>query len=860
MQAALTKSSTITKGFFSKATDDLLTPISLTNSQTKDTLNWPLTHEPQGEVNIENWHLSTPDETTPRHRSSTHRTFPTTLQNFPYSSSMSRLESNASDRAIPGAQRWRLNNKGQLVDSEARGWDIADEIGRLKLGEVDVDGEDVHGSVQTPPKSKLAAAAVAQLSEASPLDSSSTSVGSSPHAPDHHQISISHSRGSSTDTSISSSHDSTTGNTLLAHATMKTNASAEAKERPHSFSGGLSNADLRRLQQAGDITDPVEMQKQQHPWTQSQQYLDNSGSNSELSYPSLMNHIHRPQPQLHPQLYEFRAGMQQNSAPRSAVRDDGLVDYNNLRDYNPLAQNVAPAPALSAYVPGQPSGPLSGLAYRQLPRAYPQQGLIGSPNMGYQGSHAAHLSLGSTQQLYDMMLPGLPESHPAIARVQQQHNIFRATHHHSASDPSAMRDPATLALFASNMQAYGPSLFQNALPAASLPLYPNPNQFYGAQDAYSRSDVTAAQLMAARLQQFGGAYGTAQPSLGVDSGIQAVSGSVPHQPGPSANNRKLGLYKTELCRSWEEKGTCRYGAKCQFAHGEEELRKVSRHPKYKTEICRTFWVSGSCPYGKRCCFIHTELPSSGNSNTGSISTPDNAVSQSSADGRARSLSTNSDPNDTSVSLLARISAKRNQETNNISTPIDTTSKSVSFTRPPTGSLRVDTSALDGPSLKQNKSAYPSFTSNGILLPAAEQMTTRSPGPVTAGPDLGRHNASRLEIVGYNSQRTAKANLQSNSSIRHSFNGSDADLNYNQSATVASQASYALSPIDSVTTPRANGHVRAGSAGNWATFSRNSQLSAFPHGSSQAGDIIVNTPWSSADLAIGSTRLSEKAWA
>ena len=49
--------------------------------------------------------------------------------------------------------------------------------------------------------------------------------------------------------------------------------------------------------------------------------------------------------------------------------------------------------------------------------------------------------------------------------------------------------------------------------------------------------------------------------------------------GPSINNRKLGLYKTELCRSWEEKGTCRYGNKCQFAHGEEELRNVRRHPK-----------------------------------------------------------------------------------------------------------------------------------------------------------------------------------------------------------------------------------------------------------------------------------------
>lgn len=64
------------------------------------------------------------------------------------------------------------------------------------------------------------------------------------------------------------------------------------------------------------------------------------------------------------------------------------------------------------------------------------------------------------------------------------------------------------------------------------------------------------------------------------------------------------LYKTELCRSFEETGTCRYGMKCQFAHGKDELRPVLRHPKYKTEICRTFHSTGTCPYGKRCRFIH----------------------------------------------------------------------------------------------------------------------------------------------------------------------------------------------------------------------------------------------------------------
>lgn len=64
------------------------------------------------------------------------------------------------------------------------------------------------------------------------------------------------------------------------------------------------------------------------------------------------------------------------------------------------------------------------------------------------------------------------------------------------------------------------------------------------------------------------------------------------------------LYKTELCRSFEETGSCRYGAKCQFAHGRAELRPVIRHPKYKTEVCKTWQAHGSCPYGTRCRFIH----------------------------------------------------------------------------------------------------------------------------------------------------------------------------------------------------------------------------------------------------------------
>ncbi|XP_059370737.1 mRNA decay activator protein ZFP36L1-like [Carassius carassius] len=63
-------------------------------------------------------------------------------------------------------------------------------------------------------------------------------------------------------------------------------------------------------------------------------------------------------------------------------------------------------------------------------------------------------------------------------------------------------------------------------------------------------------------------------------------------------------YKTELCRTFAERGMCKYGGKCQFAHGPQELRDLNRHPKYKTEPCRTFHSIGFCPYGIRCHFVH----------------------------------------------------------------------------------------------------------------------------------------------------------------------------------------------------------------------------------------------------------------
>jgi len=99
----------------------------------------------------------------------------------------------------------------------------------------------------------------------------------------------------------------------------------------------------------------------------------------------------------------------------------------------------------------------------------------------------------------------------------------------------------------------------------------------------------------------------------VDAGEEngeAADGLVTSPAGRSSDGgaTKEDLYKTELCRKWSETGTCRYGERCQFAHGEEELREVVRHPLYKTSKCKSFEASGTCKYGSRCRFIHDEDP------------------------------------------------------------------------------------------------------------------------------------------------------------------------------------------------------------------------------------------------------------
>ena len=64
-------------------------------------------------------------------------------------------------------------------------------------------------------------------------------------------------------------------------------------------------------------------------------------------------------------------------------------------------------------------------------------------------------------------------------------------------------------------------------------------------------------------------------------------------------------YKTELCKYFEIDGKCKYGDKCAYAHGKENLRsKVTNTTDYKTKKCSRFFEQGYCPYGNRCQFAH----------------------------------------------------------------------------------------------------------------------------------------------------------------------------------------------------------------------------------------------------------------
>lgn len=609
-----------------------------------------------------------------------------------------------------GRQGWSFKGNSSVVDDTNSGWDVADEMSRMQVSEPQENNTSVAKHETADPSVDLSAP-----------HSGDSASSISPTAPttepgDNTLFSYSHSRSPS---SVTTSSDDP-ASVMTPHHQTKGSMDAKAAlqddgaNRPYSMEkSGFGSHTF-----AGNQERP----SAQHPVPQ---------------YPQNIHTAHMtlgPAPNMpldvSAEHYDYRT----HSLPsHSSVNEDHQIDYRYQPDMGvrpmptmpmpvtmpPQQQAVPPAhypPTIDyRYAPqaSYPAPPPPG-AYPAMPQAaqplYPEMHHERGVSAGYPHGHAPHL---------------------------------RPVHHHSASDP-AIRDAAALL---NALQTYPPPHISHVSGGMYGAPY-SPSNFYTQADAYTPA---LAQALARQLQYDAPAY------------LRDNHG------GPSANNRKLGLYKTELCRSWEEKGSCRYGPKCQFAHGEDEIRKVSRHPKYKTEICRTFWVSGSCPYGKRCCFIHTELPISGAPGLPGAPSPSNAEVSRGAnqpapvappDGRARSLSTNSDPNDQPSSLLARISAKSRESTGGgaptrpspgeVTSPTSATTVQaeqnfVPYGRHGLGSLRVDT-ALDG-TPAHAVSAFP-FSANPAI------STTRpSPGPATATGDYAHRHFGDLSS-GLMSQRLA----------------------------------------------------------------------------------------------------------
>jgi len=107
--------------------------------------------------------------------------------------------------------------------------------------------------------------------------------------------------------------------------------------------------------------------------------------------------------------------------------------------------------------------------------------------------------------------------------------------------------------------------------------------------------------------------------------------AAPHKASTRSTRTEVAFIKTRLCHNWMT-GTCRFGDKCNFAHGESELRSAdaamlafssqgagAARPaasksgesrgegapgNYKTRMCKNFVQNGYCQFKSKCVFAH----------------------------------------------------------------------------------------------------------------------------------------------------------------------------------------------------------------------------------------------------------------
>eukprot|EP00511_Aplanochytrium_stocchinoi_P000217 CAMPEP_0204822456 /NCGR_PEP_ID=MMETSP1346-20131115/637_1 /ASSEMBLY_ACC=CAM_ASM_000771 /TAXON_ID=215587 /ORGANISM="Aplanochytrium stocchinoi, Strain GSBS06" /LENGTH=592 /DNA_ID=CAMNT_0051948663 /DNA_START=309 /DNA_END=2087 /DNA_ORIENTATION=- len=197
--------------------------------------------------------------------------------------------------------------------------------------------------------------------------------------------------------------------------------------------------------------------------------------------------------------------------------------------------------------------------------------------------------------------------HAASTSNLPEFEYYGNGHSHSTSglnitqpQPVPMANYTRVQLHNNEMNNFSIGSLDSALASISLNEH-NPN--------LSPNHVNASITIGDRMQQLRQPQNQQHLNMSFMGDTITTSASSTNVAGESQsqnNNTGKQLYKTELCRKWMTTGSCRYGNKCQFAHGHEEVRGLVRHPLYKTSMCKSFNATGICRYGSRCRFIHDE--------------------------------------------------------------------------------------------------------------------------------------------------------------------------------------------------------------------------------------------------------------
>ncbi|KAJ3590299.1 hypothetical protein NHX12_008252 [Muraenolepis orangiensis] len=181
----------------------------------------------------------------------------------------------------------------------------------------------------------------------------------------------------------------------------------------------------------------------------------------------------------------------------------------------------------------------------------------------------------------------------------------------SAQFSSSSSSPSSLSQHSEFSEAFLPSSHWCQKPDSPLPPQQPTSAKWGKSGFWTERSLSMVETSSSTAGHPGWPCEDANYPLGalrsnslLSSPTLPSSSSASSLLSAASNSSSSSRYKTELCRSFAESSVCKYGNKCQFAHGLDELRDLNRHPKYKTEPCRTFHTIGFCPYGIRCHFVH----------------------------------------------------------------------------------------------------------------------------------------------------------------------------------------------------------------------------------------------------------------